>query len=239
MAREPEPAHLAVPAQRCGPRRTASLWKRRAIGTRRTASVSSRPPPLPRAPTRTPSTCWASAEDGPQGLAELALGDLPLLLLGLPGGVRGLVQDDRGRGVEDPGGGQLLGDRGTAQQLRVQCGAGGVDAGVQPVESSRRPAQVEADRDEDGEGPDRGLRSRAARLPVRPARVCSAPAGPSPVGPAQSGPGPARLTAARGGRSRRRAGCGGPAISRAPGRVWSAAPSVRGRPRPPPPPRRP
>ena len=41
------------------------------------------------------------------------------LLTRLPRGVRGLVQHDRGGGIEYSGGRQLLGDRGTAQQLRV------------------------------------------------------------------------------------------------------------------------
>ncbi len=39
------------------------------------------------------------------------------------GGVRGLVQDDRGGRVQDAGGGELLGDRGAAQELGVEGGA--------------------------------------------------------------------------------------------------------------------
>jgi hypothetical protein len=70
--------------------------------------------------------------------------------------VRGLVQHDRGGRVEHARGGQFLGDGRPAQQLRVQGGAGGVDPGVQPVQASRRPAQVEADGDEDDEDPDEG-----------------------------------------------------------------------------------
>lgn len=41
------------------------------------------------------------AEDGAQGGAQFALGDFAVVLLGLAGGVRGLVQDDRGGRVQD------------------------------------------------------------------------------------------------------------------------------------------
>ena len=148
VAGQPEPADLAVAAQRPGRAYGVVV---EAAGHRdpahRLRRVRRRPSSPPGA-SRTASTCAASREHGPQRLAQLALGDLPVFLLGLPGGVRGLVEHDRGGRVEHAGGGQLLGDGGAAEQLGVERGAGGVDPGVQPVEAAGGPAQIEADGDE-------------------------------------------------------------------------------------------
>lgn len=94
------------------------------------------------------------AEDGAQGLAQLTLGHLAGLLIGLPGGVRGLVQHDGGGGVQHPRGGEFLGDRGAAQELGVEGRPGGVDAGVQPVEAAGGPAQVDTDGEQRHRDPD-------------------------------------------------------------------------------------
>ena len=124
--------------------------------------------------------------------------------VGLPGGVRGLVEDDgRGR-VEHAGGGQFLSHRGPAQQLRVERGTRRVDPGVQAVEAPRGPAQVEADRHEGDEDPDESCRhGRKAYGGAPPGEPLGPPVPWTAGSPGTSAVSPAPVPAGPAARSRR------------------------------------
>ena len=142
---QPEPAHLAVPAQRPGrTHRVVVETPGHRHPAHRLGQLAGRPPRrrAPPAPPRPPR---------PRGRRPAAPGSArsrrPRAARPPPAGRRARPRRARcGRPGRAPRRWPAPAPRRRAQQLGVEGGPGGVDPGVQPVEPPGGPAQVEADR---------------------------------------------------------------------------------------------